>query len=505
MAAMQSKPARLLPALLLCLALAAALVVFGVRLIPIAEGDRAIYEAIGDGLRSGQRLYAEVYDNKDPLFLYAVALQRGLGWLGGWLFEAGGLLLAGCSLATLQRGLAGTPKPRQQWLVGVLGALLLSGGFWGAGQPQLPASAFTLLSLALLCRGQLFGAGLAAGVVAGFKLICLPLPLAFALCWLAPPGKPGRLGRFAGGVAAALLAGALVLGLRGELAAYGQTLAHNALYSQGLLVQAGTPLEVLASHGRTLFLSGKNNFLMLLALISATVICVQAAQADQPQQRLAQASLALVITGASITVATGLWAGHLQLLYPGQCLALLLVVHQWQPQFGWRRALRLPSLLLLAAFLSGTLDLSPTYWLKPQQIQHKMERIRQPSSEELALQNAFPDHSVVFARLGSNDGRIPVGWKGSTLACPDFHQYGFYTHDRLNRILTCVRSAPVVLTGPSFHLWGEIPPGLPREAQGRRITAQWNSFVSKGEATLAAHFQCQRPTGHIRICVQRQH
>jgi hypothetical protein len=79
MAAMQSKPARLLPALLLGLALAAALVVFGVRLVPIAEGYRAIYKAVGDGLRSGQRLYAEVYYNKDPLFLYAVALQRGLG------------------------------------------------------------------------------------------------------------------------------------------------------------------------------------------------------------------------------------------------------------------------------------------------------------------------------------------------------------------------------------------------------------------------------------------
>lgn len=150
MAGMQSKPEPLFPALLLGLALAAALVVFGVRLIPVAEGDRAIYEAVGDGLRSGMRLYADVYDNKDPLFLYAVTLQRGLGWLGGWLFEAGSLLLAGNSLATLQRALSGTPKPRQEWLVGVLGALLLSGGFWGAGQPQLPASAFTLLSLALL-------------------------------------------------------------------------------------------------------------------------------------------------------------------------------------------------------------------------------------------------------------------------------------------------------------------------------------------------------------------
>jgi hypothetical protein len=424
--------------------------------------------------------------------------------LGGCLFEAEGLVLAGCSLAALHREFTGTPKPRQEWLVGVLGALLLSGGFWGAGLPQLPASAFTLLSLALLCRGQLFGAGLAAGVLAGFKLICLPLPLAFALSWLTPQGKPGRLGRFAGAVAAALLAGALVLGLRGELAAYGQTLAHNALYSQGLLVQAGTPLHVLASHSRTLFLRGKNNRLMLLALISATVICVQASQAGQPQRRLAQASLALVITGASITVATGLWAGHLQLLYPGQCLALVLVMHQWQPQCGWRRALRLPCLLLLAAFLSGTLDLSATYWLKPHQIQQKVERIQQPSSEELALRQSFPNGVAAFARLGGNSGRIPVGWQGSRLACADFHQYGFYAPMRLNAILQFTAQAPVVLVSPSLSRWDGVPAWLPLEAQGAAITSRWNGFVNAGEALLAKHFQCQQAGGDTRICMQRQ-
>jgi len=85
--------------------------------------------------------------------------------------------------------------------------------------------------------------------VAGFKLICLPLPLDFALGW----GTARSFWRFSGGLALAMLAGAATLTARGELTAYGEALAKNVLYSQGLLVQPVSPLEVLASHGRTLF------------------------------------------------------------------------------------------------------------------------------------------------------------------------------------------------------------------------------------------------------------
>ena len=212
--ALELKASQLIKPILLAVIVAAALVVFGLRLVPLPLGDRAIFEAVADGLRSGQRLYAEVYDNKDPLFFYAVAFQRLCGPMGGWLFEITALGLGAWSLSRLQQWLRGNHQTREDWLLGILGALLMSGGFWGAGQPQLPASALTLLSLLLLCQGHAFRAGLAAGVVAGFKLICLPLPIIFAICWLAPTVQPGQIKRYCSGLALALSSVALVIAFR---------------------------------------------------------------------------------------------------------------------------------------------------------------------------------------------------------------------------------------------------------------------------------------------------
>ena len=479
-------------------------IVFGARLMPAAEGDRAVFEAVGDGLRAGQRLYLDVYDNKDPLFFYAVGLQRWLGALGGWLFEAGCLALAGWCLAGLHRWLARTANPRQEGLCAVLGALLLSGGFWGAGQPQLPASALLLLSVLLLCRRRPAGAGVCTGLMTGFKLISLPVGLAVAVVLLQPKRGLRPLLRFSGGVALAAPLLVVVLQARGELGAYGQTLTRNLLYSQGLLIQPGGVLEVLGSHGRTLFLAGTNNLLMLLALATAGAILIGAAlEGSARRTSLGAAGLAGLVCAAAVTTVTGLWAGHLQLLYPTQCLALVLLVQGWQPEIPWRRAVRLPCLLLVAAFLSGTLDLRPTYWPAPHLITTRSQRRQQPSPEESALREAFPARVPDFARLGSNGAGIPVGLGGSRLTCPDFHQYGFYGEERLNAILDCVGRSKVVLVSPDFRPWDGVPAWLPAEARGLEIQRCWNRFVARAEQRLVEGFHCRREAAGARVCMRR--
>ena len=58
------------------------------RLIPSMSSDRGIFVSVAERLLAGDRLYAQVFDNKEPLFYYLVAAQRALGPVGEGLAEA---------------------------------------------------------------------------------------------------------------------------------------------------------------------------------------------------------------------------------------------------------------------------------------------------------------------------------------------------------------------------------------------------------------------------------
>jgi predicted FMN-binding regulatory protein PaiB len=85
------------------------------------------------------------------------------------------------------------------------------------------------------------------------------------------------------------------------------------------------------------------------------------------------------------------------------------------------------------------------------------------------------------------------------LVCPDFHQYVFYSAERLKNILDCVRIAPVLVIDPSFHRYEQPPNWLPIGADKQRIIDTWNHFVSAGEGMVRTHFSCKR-FNQIRIC-----
>src|SRR5262245_1543310 len=66
-------------------------------LVPEHLADRDIFVFVGDRLLAGDRLYADVYDNKDPLFFYLVAFQRTLGGMGEIAFEVSCVIIAASS------------------------------------------------------------------------------------------------------------------------------------------------------------------------------------------------------------------------------------------------------------------------------------------------------------------------------------------------------------------------------------------------------------------------
>src|SRR5262245_12273603 len=56
-------------------------------MVPAHVSDRDIYVFVADRILAGDRLYVDVYDNKDPLFYYLVAAQISIGGIGEIAFE----------------------------------------------------------------------------------------------------------------------------------------------------------------------------------------------------------------------------------------------------------------------------------------------------------------------------------------------------------------------------------------------------------------------------------
>ncbi|MGB3571044.1 MAG: hypothetical protein WBA01_03315, partial [Phormidesmis sp.] len=109
---------------------------FTSRLIPAPFVDRAVFVSVAEYLLSGDRLYTDVYENKDPLFFYAVAVQRLLGPAAEYLFEL--LLIAVSAVSAYaiacvadRAGISDRVRSGKVLLIAV--PLLLTGVFWLPG------------------------------------------------------------------------------------------------------------------------------------------------------------------------------------------------------------------------------------------------------------------------------------------------------------------------------------------------------------------------------------
>jgi hypothetical protein len=106
----------------------------------------------------GYRLYSGIYDNKTPFFYYtdAIALKI-VGWRGPFLIDVFWLSLAAWSIWLLLRAIGAS---RLIAAVGYVAyPMFLSGAWYHAGYPELPALALAPLIPALWARGVPAGAG----------------------------------------------------------------------------------------------------------------------------------------------------------------------------------------------------------------------------------------------------------------------------------------------------------------------------------------------------------
>jgi hypothetical protein len=228
-------------------ALAGATLLAAIRVKPQVWGDPGVWLSVGARLLDGDRLYADAFDNKDPFFFYDYAAAL---WVGGvrapFVLEILWLGLGTVAMALALRAL------RVGTLAMLAGALVypfaLTAAWYVPGATIVPPLALAPVALWLWARGSTFWAGVVVVVSMLFKLNLALVVAAPLVALLALGGgtisRSRRAVEALGGATAALVLAALVLGVRGELKPYLDTIVYNVHYSNAGVHDGGIPAHV---------------------------------------------------------------------------------------------------------------------------------------------------------------------------------------------------------------------------------------------------------------------
>lgn len=479
------------------------IICFTFRLIPDPSSDRAIFVSVAEYLLSGNRLYIDIYDNKDPLFFYAVSMQRLFGPLGEYLFELLMVTIAAVSAYDISRIVEHTGVMRKRLLL-IAVPLLVTGTFWLPGYTHLPATAFSLLACALFLRKKMLFAGGCIGLVAFTKVIMFPLPAAFCLTYefILWANKVSRkhFNRIVIGFMSVSAIMIIILLTRHELLGYLQAQQNNFLYSNSVLVDNSSLGNSFASHLRTMFLGSKSKLLLLFSVIASMGFSGYMATQSRVEKKIKAfliGTLATYIISIIVLGLTGIWEHHQQLIYFSQTLMLIYIAISLNSKKAFAKSSFGIAIVVLAILLSGTLNLRH-YVASSGVIMTKTSYLTQESPETKAFRAIYPN-GAGFARLGQNSSVIPHGAANDKLLCPEFGQYPFYSPERFRHILDCAKTVPALIVDGSFAHLDKVPDWWPREAQKQIMMENWNDFVTAGESMIKTQYSCKK-LGNIRIC-----
>jgi len=468
--------------------LSVAVLLSALRVQPQVWGDPGVWLSVGARLLDGDRLYADVFDNKDPLFFYSYAAALWIGGVRGpFVLEVLWLAVAALGMALALRTLrAGT-------LAMVAGAtvypLALTASWYVPGATMVPALALAPVALWAWARGSPFWAGIVVVASMLLKLnlgLVVAAPLAVLLAF-EENRRRRALEVLAGAGVAALLA-AIVLAIRGELGPYLDTILYNVHYSGAGIHDGGvrTHLEIV----RVFFAASGKWQLPAVELAAAMLLVVTLVGWFRLGRTFRRLSAIAVVTlaAAFVTLAsTAIFVVHAQLLaYPaalGTAAVVVAFKDHWKPLGIAAAAV---CMLFAARATLGQEHLS--------QLALRAWRTEPLSTPGLALESTrlrfFPNEErVAYAVFGRNtdDGHAAFVHR-MDLRCRYFVQYPFYRQSQLAETLDCARREQpmLILVTTSFY---DPMPGEPA----------WEAFVADTRAFLESRYELVTEQGMSQV------
>ena len=471
------------------LALLYGLVLVVLRGEPSAGSDQGILLSVAGRMLEGDDVYADVAENKDPLFFYTYA---GAMWVGGWrgpfLLDALWLATAGLAFAFLLRELRLAPAAVVAGLL--VYPLALVAGWYVAGLTMLGGLAFLPFVPLLWLRRQYVASGVLLATVLLFKLNLAVVAVApvLALVLLGAPERALKrqvAGAF-GGLVAAFAVAALVLAVWGGLLEYLETIPYNVEYADALLGSEST-LGRMEEHLRIVVdefrLAGRWQLpAALLAIGACTAALAFVWLRPAPRERLLATMTASTLALTVVTLAlTAYWSHHLQMLaYPAAFLAATLI------SLGTHVAGARPGVVVAAACVFFALWSAAKH---EDRLEISQGWRTTPASGgadvlERARASFFPrSENVSYMVFGGNSENAHGAFleDGFDLACRWFHLYPVSLDRQYEETLDCGRRKMPMLVLVTL--------GFFDERSRSQQNARWSGFVSAARRFLDSGYE----------------
>ena len=419
--------------------------------------DRGIFESVSFRLLAQDRLYEDVWDNKDPLFYYLNALTLKISPVADLFLEIGFFFLLSLIIFQINRNY--TKSKTKNFLVSfIISPLILIQINYFPGYTHLPGEVLFLGIILFILKGQENFAGILLGILLFTKITLFPIALLMLIFLGFKKIIKVKITIKFFTLTSAIVV--LTMIFRQEFIPYANSLYLNYFYT------LNTP-----SRFETFFslFNIKIDVISILTLVFIIYLNFTKFKVTNRKELLIMNSL--MIATLFVAFFASKHPHHLQILTPTILITTLLFFHLIQNN---KKIFR----FLVTIILIYLVSISNLYRVKDNwnnlKLFYKIDI--EKSFGELALLDIAS--TGTYARLGQNDDNAHAkGLQNWKLACPRFHQYPFEDVFIFKQTLDCIDEAEFLIISPQFKEYSQ--------------TSVWNEFVKLAMIEVGQKFNCK--------------
>lgn len=464
--------------------------------IPSLSADRGVYVSSAERLLAGDKLYSEIFEAKDPIFIWQIAFGRLFSPIMDIVLENFWIFLASYSIYWLSIFFK-LSNHISIFLGFIITPIILTGINYYPGYSHLPGIAVVFLTIVFLAKKSYFCAGLVSVLLFFLKIMLFPIVFFLIFYIQVFHGNKRSFSRLALGATTGALILFSILSLRGELYSYLDILSFNRIAStENMYINWPSPIAhfLMTRTANSVFLICAVIVILFYALLN--IVNTKNAKTsikDFNKLELWFYTSISLSSSLSIIMLTGMWHHHNQILAIPAILSLMILSQIYESLVTKKSLIIIAVSILLTIGFTGLrlTEVFPSF--KDAQVSiSKLSSLSPEAKALLAL-----GKSGNYARIGTNDDYgHAFGLREWKLVCRVYQLYPIYPNAMekyLKETLNCLPNAAVIIVSPEAQNW------LSFEI---RTYGYMNEFINQVNIILENKYDCRIVFG-ISRCVSR--